>query len=253
MRSIPEQFIKYLQNVFATVVTAFQTYPICSYVYLYEATFKTYYDSKNAELLNFLSLLYIKMCEITYKHISDLNKIHELHHLVDDFIGLNKRIITFHTRMFFESGQVKPILQFTIHCLGSGLPNITSTTTQLFEILFMIYWSPYSREQYKNQEKGEVIQLDTRNNQLYGELKMFILPVIPNLLTQMFKFLESGPVQSIRDNVLDCFEAVALAFPKESQSIWTQPLNQLQEDILTRKQRQRMREHLMKMGSSNHL
>lgn len=91
--------------------------------------------------------------------------------------------------MFLESGQVKPILDFSIHCLGSGVPRATSSASQLFEIIFMIYWSQYSRDQYANKDKGEVVVVDQKNASLYAELKQFILPTVPNLLRQMFKFL----------------------------------------------------------------
>lgn len=53
----------------------------------------------------------------------------------------------------------------------------------------MIYWSAYSRQQYANEGKGEVVEVDTKNAALYAELKQFILPSIPNMLRQMFKFL----------------------------------------------------------------
>lgn len=78
----------------------------------------------------------------------------------------------------------------------------------------MIYWSAYSRKQYENEDKGEVVAVDPQNSALYAELKVFILPSIPNLLRNMFKFLETGPVESARNNILDCFEAIALAYPK---------------------------------------
>lgn len=87
-------------------------------------------------------------------HLGSPDKIANYQHLVDDFIGLNKRIVTFDTRMFLESGQAKPILDFSIHCLGSGVPRAASSASQLFEIIFMIYWSSYSRKQYGDKDKG---------------------------------------------------------------------------------------------------
>lgn len=53
----------------------------------------------------------------------------------------------------------------------------------------MIYWSAYSRQKYENEAKGEVVAYDSKNVVLYNELKQFILPSVPNLLRQMFKFL----------------------------------------------------------------
>jgi hypothetical protein len=116
--------------------------------------------------------------------------------------------------MFLEFGQTKPILDFSIQCLGSGVPRAASCASQLFEIIFMIYWSPYSREQYNKANKGEVVVVDQQNAALYAELKDFILPTVPSLLIKMFRFLEAVPAESAQENVLDCLEAIARAFPK---------------------------------------
>jgi hypothetical protein len=43
-----------------------------------------------------------------------------------------------------------------------------------------------------------------KNAALYEELKKFIIPIVPSLITKMYKFLESGPVESARNNTLDC-------------------------------------------------
>lgn len=110
MRSISEQFKKYLKEIFDIVIVAYKKYPINSYVYLYQVTFTVYYQSRQAELVNYLKSLYAQYCSISYKHLASANDIANYQHLSDDFVGLNKRIVTFHTRMFLESGQVKHIL-----------------------------------------------------------------------------------------------------------------------------------------------
>ncbi len=76
--------------------------------------------------------LYIEYCNITYVYLAKSVEIDNFEHLIDDFVGLSKRIITFDTRMFFESGQVEAILKFSMHCLGSGNPRAASTASQLF-------------------------------------------------------------------------------------------------------------------------
>lgn len=110
MRSIPEQFTKYLKDIFTCVLASYKKYPINSFLYLFEVTFTVYYTSTQAELITYLKNLYNEYCMITYNHLSNATGIANLQHLADDFIGLNKRIITFHTRMFLESGQVKQIM-----------------------------------------------------------------------------------------------------------------------------------------------
>lgn len=95
--------------------------------------------------------------------------------------------------MFFESGQVQKILEFAVHCMGSGVLRPASGASQLLEIVFMIYWTPYSRQVYENEDRGEVVQIDSANNELYQTLKQFILPIIPTLLGKMFCLLETVP------------------------------------------------------------
>lgn len=89
--------------------------------------------------------------------------------------------------------------------MGSGVLRPASSASQLLEIVFMIYWTPYSRQVYESQDKGEVVEIDSANNELYQTLKQFILPIIPTLLTKMFFVLETVPTETTRDNVLDCF------------------------------------------------
>lgn len=58
MRSIPDQFLKYMKNIFEVVIPAYRKYHINSYVYLFEVTFTVYYKSKQQELINYLMALY---------------------------------------------------------------------------------------------------------------------------------------------------------------------------------------------------
>lgn len=106
MRSIPEQFLKYLTGVFGKILESYRKFPINSLIYIYEVAFTVYYQSTQAELVTFLKQLYIEYCNITYVYLAKSLEIDNFEHLIDDFVGLSKRIITFDTRMFFESGQV---------------------------------------------------------------------------------------------------------------------------------------------------
>ena len=84
-------------------------------------------------MYEFIKSLYSEYCKITAIHISNNpNIISENQRLVDDFIGLSKRMITFHLRMFLESGQFESTLQFSMTCLGSNVPRAASTASQMF-------------------------------------------------------------------------------------------------------------------------
>jgi len=41
--------------------------------------------------------------------------------------------------------------------MGSGVLRPASSASQLLEIVFMIYWTPYSRQAYESEDKGEVV------------------------------------------------------------------------------------------------
>jgi hypothetical protein len=47
--------------------------------------------------------------------------------------------------------------------MSSGVLRPASSASQLFEIVFMIYWTPYSRQVYESQDKGEVVNVDPAN------------------------------------------------------------------------------------------
>lgn len=91
----------------------------------------------------------------------------------------------------------------------------------------MIFWTPYSRKKYENEDVGEVVEYDPNNIQLYEQLKSYILPSVSLLITDLFKCLEKVPAESTRDNILDCLNAIALAFPTECEPLWSGSLNYL--------------------------
>lgn len=70
MRSIPDQFVQYLNPVFSKVIESYKKFPINSFVYIYEVAFTVYYKSHQAELLNFIKALYIQYCTITYNYLT---------------------------------------------------------------------------------------------------------------------------------------------------------------------------------------
>ena len=136
--------------------------------------------------------------------------------------------------MFLESGQFNEVMKFSMNCLGSNVPKPANTASQMFEVIYMIYWTPYSRTQWEKQDIGEGIQWKQEDVPLYNELKNFLLPISSDLIKQLFSFLDSGKAETAKNNIEDCLMAIGLAFPEHAQQIWLSPLQQLGEDILTR-------------------
>ena len=116
----------------------------------------------------------------------------------------------------------------------------------------MIYWSPYSRKKWEDEDLGESFKWKAEDVELYGQLKQFLIPLVPNLIIQMFTYLMCGKADTATNNIVDCLMAVSLAFPDKSQEIWIQPLQSLGEDILTRTEKQKLLNSLQAMGSNNH-
>lgn len=110
MRRIPGQFAKYLPDIFTVMLRTFKIYPIGSYLYFYEATFATYYQYPQPEMQEYLKKLYIEYCQTAFSYLKSNISISENQRLVDDFIGLNKRLVSFHLRMFLESQQFQSVL-----------------------------------------------------------------------------------------------------------------------------------------------
>ena len=103
--------------------------------------------------------------------------------------------------MFVESGQFEEVLKFSITCLGSNIPRPASTASQMFEIIFMIYWSQYSRKKWIEEDVGEAFNWKAEDVEIYNQLKEFLIPCVPNLIVQMFSYLESGNSDSASKNI----------------------------------------------------
>ena len=72
-------------------------------------------------------------------------------------------MITYKLTLLLESQQIDHIFKFAIMGLESSHPMIASASSQFFEIVFMIYWTPYSRKQYEAEDVGEVVEYDPNN------------------------------------------------------------------------------------------
>lgn len=91
----------------------------------------------------------------------------------------------------------------------------------------MIYWSPFSRKQWESEDVGEAFKWKAEDEDLYNQLKEYLVPLTPNLINQMFAFLLKNEADTAIDNIEDCLMAIALAFPQHSQPIWIPPLQSL--------------------------
>ena len=80
----------------------------------------------------------------------------------------------------------------------------------------MIYWSPYSREKYRKTGYCEIVKLNKENENHYNHLRTLIRPSVTEMIVEMFKSLETGPPEFVRDNIIDCLKAAILAFPTEN-------------------------------------
>lgn len=69
------------------------------------------------------------------------------------------------------------------------VPQVSKSAYQFFETIFMVYWSEDFIERYNLNEYGDKFERDPRNQVLYNQLKLFILPKLPEIIIKMINHL----------------------------------------------------------------
>ncbi len=69
------------------------------------------------------------------------------------------------------------------------VPQVSKSAYQFFETIFMVYWSDDFIQKYNANEYGDRFEKDTKNRELYKQLKLFIIPKLPEILIKMINHL----------------------------------------------------------------
>lgn len=131
MRCVKERFTVFLEDLFNTLISAYEKYPICSYIYLLEVAITVYYE--HTQFFDYFKDLYTKFCTITYSYLQTVDNLDKYVFLLDDFIGMNKRFFIFNAAIVLKSGQLPAILQMCINAfMGSDTPKVAKAAYTFF-------------------------------------------------------------------------------------------------------------------------
>lgn len=131
MRTLEFQFSEFLEELFTTVLTAFQKHPICSYVYLVEVAVTVF--SSNSAYTDYLRRLYSDFCQIAYEHMKKIEDISRYSYFLDDFMGMNKRFFLYNASVVLSSGKLPNIIEICINAfMGCNTPRVAKAAYSFF-------------------------------------------------------------------------------------------------------------------------
>jgi hypothetical protein len=139
MRTLEFHFAGFIEELFTTVLQAYQTYPICSYVYLVEISVTIY--SSDPRYTDYLKQIYSRFCELTYQHMASIDSLNRFSYLLDDFIGMNKRFFVYNSSVVLSSGKLPQIIELCVNSfMGCDTPRVAKAAYSFFETIFKVYW-----------------------------------------------------------------------------------------------------------------
>jgi hypothetical protein len=160
--------------MFTLVLSAFQKYPICSYVYLVEVAVTIY--SANPNYTDYLRRLYSDFCDIAFSHMSHINDLDRFSYLLDDYMGMNKRFFLYNASIVLSSGKLPTIIEMCIdHFMGCEVPRVAKAGYSFFETIFLVYWSPEQLQHRNGKEDVTPFNPKPEDGQNYQALKLFLL------------------------------------------------------------------------------
>lgn len=90
----------------------------------------------------FLRDLYDSFTESALKHLQSAQSIDRYCYLIDDFLGMNSRLLVYKTTIIVESSHFERLIRFiTTDCLQSNSSKAIKATYSFLHTLFMVYWS----------------------------------------------------------------------------------------------------------------
>lgn len=220
--------------MFGCVMDSFRKNPICSYVYLVQIVITVF--SKKEQTQAYLLNLYKLFCEICAYHLSDSNKVEKYSFLLDDFIGMNKRLFVYNSSLLLKSGELPRLIEQSIDYMQSETPRVVKAAYSFFETVFMAYWNPSLIEEFnKNNQEDYHIGLATRYDNAHQLLKANLEDKIHYIIAKMLDHLARVPAEMVRDCIIDAVTAQLAAFPQWNMVIWPQLINPLPNSILVNK------------------
>jgi hypothetical protein len=181
-----------LEDLFNTVLIAFQKHPICSYVYLVEVAVTVY--SGNPSYIDYLKKLYSDFCEIAYEHMKKIEDIGRYSYFLDDFMGMNKRFFLYAASIVLSSGKLADIIEICINgFMGCDIPRVAKAAYSFFETIFIVYWRPEFIQARNSLEDVTPFIPKPEDSQHYLALKAFLLQKLEKIVGKMLEHLSTAP------------------------------------------------------------
>jgi hypothetical protein len=173
MRCLGLEFKEFIPPLLETLSSTYEQFPVCSYVYLVEVAVTVFCG--HSDFAEYFKGVYIRFCEITYSHLNSREKIERYHFLLDDFIGMNKRLFIFNANIVLTSGQLPALLDLCIFAfMSSGTPRVAKACYSFFESIFMVYWRNELIEEYNAETEGDKFVPRPEDHELYMQLRTFL-------------------------------------------------------------------------------
>eukprot|EP00825_Cyclidium_porcatum_P051885 TRINITY_DN9680_c0_g1_i6.p1 TRINITY_DN9680_c0_g1~~TRINITY_DN9680_c0_g1_i6.p1 ORF type:complete len:333 (-),score=42.91 TRINITY_DN9680_c0_g1_i6:118-1116(-) len=218
MRCIQKEFIPFLQPYLSAVVKLYSQKQISTYLYAIEVTITVFY--KNPEQEQIIQNSFNSLCTTTFQNFQSIQQFEEYPDIIEDFFGMQQRIIKFSRKLFLQSHLLQQIFLFALE--GIGIQH-TQAAKSLYHFIEYVYY----------QVKQSSIDAETANKQILIQLQEYMKQQTPVILIKLFKVLESVPTSSVRDYIYDILLAIMNTFPNFVKDWFTQILSQLAESILT--------------------
>ena len=129
-----------MDDIYSTILESYKTYPLGSYVYLVEV-FVTVFNGI-PELSQAIKLLFENTCEITFTHLSKLQKIDSNIELAEDFFGMLSRFLRFMPQTINNCKHFPQMLELMVMTVGVENPELARVFYSFVEDLYMQFWSP---------------------------------------------------------------------------------------------------------------
>lgn len=208
------------------MLTAFQQYPICSYVYLVEVAVTVY--SSNPAYTDYLRRLYSDFCDIVFLHMKQIDDLGRFSYLLDDYMGMNKRFFLYNASIVLTSTKLPTIIETSMSgFMGCDVPRVAKSAYSFFETIFMVYWPIEHLNHRNSKEDVTPITLKPEDAQSYQALKEFLVQKMEEILSKMLLHLGTAPTEQTRDYILDALVSQVKGFIPENPAIWTRLLSRM--------------------------
>lgn len=183
MRALGMEFGEFVCDLLESLLAAFEKYPVCSYLYVVEVAVTVL---AGPEWEQYLLGVFQRVCVITYHHLSSLERLERYSYLLDDFIGMSKRLFLINARVILTSGQLPALVELCTSAFTEvPAPKVVKAAAAFFEALCLPYWRAEFVESYNKCKEADHYLPHPSDAHLYLQLRPLLIQQMPNILSRM--------------------------------------------------------------------